>query len=201
MNDVKTLTPLIQKRTEGVQRYSFLLEQDYNDAVPDDRYTYVAAFATEESLVKQVNLTIDGHHLVLKSNQILDVPAGVYRLEIWEMIDDTIHAIFPSNRMLKFSINYNTYDLPNGTVSSLTLDEFERRFKKLAAQAATGTFESPKIKVGKTTTLSSEQPATVEMITNDDGTITINYGIPKGETWVPYINETDGKWHIRLKED
>lgn len=65
------------------------------------------------------------------SDQILDLPAGVYRLEIYEMINDAIHAIFPSDRDLKFNVLYNTLDLPTGKVSSLTLDEFIDQFNKI----------------------------------------------------------------------
>lgn len=201
MNDLKVYDTLVQKRTEGVQTYRFGCIQDGKPAIPNPDYHYKACFATQDSLARTVDMTIEDGLVHFDSNQIIDLPAGVYRLEVWEMASDVIHAIFPSDRQLKFTVKFNTYDLPNRKVSSLTLDEFEKRFKKLAGQAATGTFQSPKFKVGKTTTLSSEQPATVEMITNDDGTVTVNYGIPKGETWVPYVNEKDGKWHIRLKED
>lgn len=201
MNDVQALTPLIQKRSEGVQSYLFKCFQNGVPAMPNPDYQYKASFATQESLARTIDMVADGGQLRFDSDQIADLPAGVYRLEIWETINDAIHAIFPSDRQLKFTVKYNTYDLPGKTVSSLTLDYFEKKFESLANSIKTGGIEAPKFKVGKTTTLGSDQPATVEMITNDDGTVTINYGIPKGETWVPYINKDDGKWHIRLKED
>ena len=203
MNDVQALTPLVQKRTEGVQTYAFQIYCDGQPAIPDPMYTYKASFANQDSLIKTVELTIDGEKLVLRSDQILDLRAGLYRLEVWETVSDAIHAIFPSNRTLPFKVKYNVLDLPTGKVSSLTLDEFEVRFKKLANEIKTGTVESPNFKVGDVKTLDPDQPATVDMVTNDDGTVTINYGVPKGkpgETWEPYVN-ADGRWHIRLKED
>lgn len=201
MNDVKALSPLIQKRTEGVQRYIFQLRQDNIPSLPEEKYKYVACFATTDSLIKQVDMKISQGLLEFDSDQILDVPAGVYRLEIYEMINDAIHAIFPSDRDLKFTVLYNTMDLPNGTVSSLTLDEFRKQFEDLAKRISTGTFESPKFKAGEVTTVDPDQPASVEMTTADDGTVTINYHIPRGrdgDSWKPYISEDDGHWHIKL---
>lgn len=148
MNDIKALTPLVQKRTEGVQTYAFQIYCDGQPAIPDPKYTYKASFANQDSLIKTVELTIDGEKLVLRSDQILDLRAGLYRLEVWETVNDAIHAIFPSNRTLPFKVKYNVLDLPTGKVSSLTLDEFEVRFKKLANEIKTGTVESPNFKVG-----------------------------------------------------
>lgn len=201
MNDLKALSVLTQKRTEGVQTYLFQLMQDKRPALPESKYRYVASFATSESLVKQVDMTINQRLIEFNSDQILDLPAGVYRLEVYEIIDNVIHAIFPSNRDLKFTVLYNTMDLPNGTVSSLTLDEFRKQFEDLAKRISTGTFESPKFKSGEVTTVAPDQPASVEMITADDGTVTINYHIPRGrdgDSWKPYISEDDGHWHIKL---
>ena len=41
MNDVKALSPLIQKRTEGVQRYIFQLRQDNIPSLPEEKYKFV----------------------------------------------------------------------------------------------------------------------------------------------------------------
>lgn len=202
MNDVKALVPLVQKRTEGIQRYLFKCFQDQQEVIPDDRLTYIAKFATEDSLVKRVPMEITNGMLKFNSEQITDLAAGIYRLEIWEVKDDVIHSIYPSDRFLKFLVNYNVQDLPQGTVSSLTLDEFEKRFNDIAKNIKSGgTINTPKFNVGKTETVDSDQPASVEMIEQDDGTTVINFKIPKGadgKTWKPYIAD-DGYWHI--KED
>ena len=205
MNDVKPLSLLVQKRTEGVQKYRLSLTEDDVVAVPDERYKYSAVFSINGNMVKKIDLKIVETSLVqFDSKQIADLPAGVYRLEIWETVSDVIHAIFPSDRSLKFKVIENALDLPHKTVSSLTLDEFERRFDVLAKRFSAGQFENPRFKVGRTVTAEPGQPATVEMITSEDGSVVIvNYAIPKGEkgdTWEPYVAE-DGHWHIRLKED
>ena len=201
MNDVKALVPLVQKRTEGIQRYLFKCFQDQQEVIPDDRLTYIAKFATEDSLVKRVPMEITNGMLEFNSEQITDLAAGIYRLEIWEVKDDVIHSIYPSDRFLKFLVNYNVQDLPQGTVSSLTLDEFEKRFNDIAKNIKSGgTINTPKFNVGKTETVDSDQPASVEMIEQDDGTTVINFKIPKGadgKTWKPYIAD-DGNWHIKL---
>ena len=77
MNDIKALSPLIQKRTEGVQRYIFQLRQDNIPSLPEEKYKYVACFATTDSLIKQVDMKISQGLLEFDSDQILDVPAGV----------------------------------------------------------------------------------------------------------------------------
>ena len=203
MNDVRALSPLVQKRTEGVQVYTFQCYQDYQAVVPDSKYDYQASLSTEESLIKTVTMQVEDGQLSFQSDQILDVPAGVYRLEIWELIDGVIHAIYPSNRFLRFTVAANTRDLPQGTVSSLTLDEFEKRFKEYASKTVSG---DTKFVVGETKTADPDQPATVEMVTSLDGTITVNYVIPRGHdgkdgtTWKPYIGD-DGYWHIREQDN
>lgn len=203
MNDIAAIDELVQKRTEGVQVYRFALRQNNQIAYPDPKYHYMATFSNSESLVKKVEMKITENQFIqFDSDQLINLPAGVYKLEVYEMVSDAIHAIFPSDRTLRFQVVANTLDLPEGTVSSLTLDEFERRFNTIASRISTGTLAKPKLKVGTTKTVPADQPASVEMLTNDDGSITINYNIPKGkdgETWEPYIND-DGKWHILLKD-
>ena len=46
MNDLKALSELKQKRTEGVQTYLFQLMQNNRPAFPEDKYRYVSSFAT-----------------------------------------------------------------------------------------------------------------------------------------------------------
>lgn len=203
MNDLRAITPLIQKRTEGIQTYRVELLQDGAKVMPEGKYKYQVSFSTTDSLVKTIDAKIDDWMIEFDSDQILDLQAGVYRFEIWEMHDDAIHAIYPSDRQPRFSVEYNTRDLPTGKVSSMTLDMFERKFDKLANSIKTGTVEAPRFKVGQTTTVSPDQPASVEMVTNDDGTITFNYKIPRGQdgdTWEPYISKDDGHWHLKLKD-
>ncbi|MCD7130541.1 hypothetical protein LTY36_04965 [Limosilactobacillus agrestis] len=130
MNDVKVFDELIQKRTEGTQRFRFRLIRDNNTFSPDHNHQYQVSFATQKSLVKTVQMKIVGNDVQFDSGQLIDLPMGVYRLEIWEVINDQIHSIYPSDRMLKFTNKINANDLPVGTVSSLTLDEFIGQFKK-----------------------------------------------------------------------
>lgn len=196
MNSVEILTPLVQKRTEGVQKYFFLCYQDKQQVYPDDKYVYVASFANDTSLVKKVNCKINGSMLEFDSDQLEDLAAGVYRLELWETIKDTLHAIYPSDRYMTFTVLENTQDLPQGTVSTLTLDEFERRFKMLQ-----GSVGHPRFKIGEVLSVPATETPTVEMITQPDGTVIVNYKIPQGrtgDTWKPYIAD-DGHWHIKLQ--
>lgn len=130
MNDVRAVASLTQKRTEGVQVYPFVCYQDDVKVIPDNQHSYKAYFSTIESLVKTVDMSIKGDMVQFDSSQIRDLPAGIYRLEIWEVVDDVIHGIYPSDRPLKFTVKENAMDLPEGTVSSLTLDEFKRELEQ-----------------------------------------------------------------------
>ena len=149
MNDVKAFSALVQKRTEGVQNYIFQCLQDNNPVIPEDKYIYKASFATEDSLVKTIEMKIEDGLLVFNSKQILDLPAGTYRLELWEIVDDVIHAIYPSDRNLEFRVLSNPLDLPTGKVSSLTLDEFKKEFKRLIKTSSGGTGADVSIDVNK----------------------------------------------------
>lgn len=130
MNDLKALSELKQKRTEGIQKYLFRCYQGNQAMIPDEKLTYLAKFSTDTSLIKSVPIKANGEFLELDSDQILDLPAGIYHLEIWEVNDTVLHGIFPSNRFLKFVVEHNSQDLPEGKVSSLTLDEFIEQFKE-----------------------------------------------------------------------
>ena len=134
MNDVQPLSCLVQKRTEGMQVYRFQCLQDGKPVAPNPNNRYQVSLATQDSLVKTVDMQIEGTKLSFRSEQIFDVPAGLYKLEIWEIVNDKVHAIYPANRSLEFDVITNSRDLPSGTISSLTLDEFEKRLKQLAAQ-------------------------------------------------------------------
>lgn len=202
MNSIRPLHPLIQKRTEGIKTYQFMCFQDGIKVIPDNEHSYKAYFSTVESLVKVVDMKIDGSLLEFDSKQLKDLPAGNYRFEIWEVIDDVVHGIYPSDSSLKLTVKENLLDLPEGTVSSLTLDEFEKRFDEIAKNIESGgTVSNPKFQVGKTESVDSDQPASVDVLHRDDGTMVLNFKIPKGKdgkTWKPYIAD-DGYWHI--KED
>lgn len=132
MNDARAVVPLIQKRTEGIQVYPFVCYQNDVKVIPDAQHSYKAYFSTIESLVKTVDMKINGDFLEFSSKQILDLSAGIYKLEIWEIVDDKVHGIYPSSNVkkMKFTVVENALDLPQGTVSSLTLDEFKRELEQ-----------------------------------------------------------------------
>lgn len=149
MNNIVSLGPLTQKRTEGVQTYSFVLLRDNQTYKLVVEHKYEASFAVDGSLVKSVLMQANEDRLTFSSNQLLDLPAGDYQLEIREIIDDKIHAIYPSDRSLTFHIKQNNTDLPAGTVSSLTLDEFVSEFKRLIKTNSGGTGADVSIDVNK----------------------------------------------------
>ena len=149
MNDLLVKDDLIQKRTEGIQEYRFQCYRNNKIIAPNKNRSYKACFATRDSLVKTIDMQITETELEFRSAQLLDLPAGDYQLEIREIIDDKIHAIYPSDRSLTFHIKQNNTDLPTGTVSSLTLDEFVSEFKRLIKTSSGGTGADVSIDVNK----------------------------------------------------
>jgi len=150
MNDLLVKDDLIQKRTEGIQEYRFQCYQNNKVIAPNKSHSYKACFATSDSLIKIIDMQITEAELEFSSEQLLDLPAGDYQLEIREIIDDKIHAIYPSDRTLTFHIKQNNTDLPVGTVSSLTLDEFVSEFKRLVkVNSGSGTGANVSIDVNK----------------------------------------------------
>ncbi|TGY49844.1 hypothetical protein E5338_01140 [Limosilactobacillus reuteri] len=149
MNDLLVKDDLIQKRTEGIQEYRFQCYRNNKIIAPNKNRSYKACFATRDSLVKTIDMQITEAELEFRSAQLLDLPAGDYQLEIREIIDDKIHAIYPSDRSLTFHIKQNNTDLPTGTVSSLTLDEFVSEFKRLIKTSSGGTGADVSIDVNK----------------------------------------------------
>lgn len=131
MNNVIPLTSLVQKRTEGVQIYSFSLTRDGKKIPLDSSHKFQVSFSYKGSLVKTVDLAIVDGLVQFTSEQITELPSGMYRLEFWELVDDKVHAIYPADHTLSFVINDNSRDLPTGKVTSLTLDEFVKEFKRL----------------------------------------------------------------------
>lgn len=119
-----------QKRTDNLEKYLIQLIDDGKPTLLDQSVNYRAFITYNGSLVTPtgIELTIQDNQLVLDSAK-LDFPAGIYRFEIWAEKDGQ-RAIYPDTGMKRLVINANATDLPNGTVTSLTLDEFIEQFKE-----------------------------------------------------------------------
>lgn len=130
MREIK-IPNVSQKRTDNLERYLIQLIDDGKPTPLDKSVNYRAFITYDGSLVTPagIELTIQDNQLVLDSAK-LDLPAGIYRFEIWAEKDGQ-RAIYPDSGMKRLVINANATDLPNGTVTSLTLDEFVKEFKNL----------------------------------------------------------------------
>ena len=119
-----------QKRTDNLEKHLIQLVDDGKPTLLDQSVNYRAFITYNGSLVTPtgIELTIQDNQLVLDSAK-LDFPAGIYRFEIWAEKDGQ-RAIYPDTGMKRLVINANATDLPNGTVTSLTLDEFIEQFKE-----------------------------------------------------------------------
>ncbi|KRM81423.1 hypothetical protein FC35_GL000093 [Limosilactobacillus coleohominis DSM 14060] len=109
--------------------YCIELYDDESLTKPVDGYQYTAKLVHAGSLVKQQALTIVDDHLEMTSEE-LGLAASVYYFEVWAEKDNQ-RAIYPDEGMKRLVINPNAQDLPQGTVSSLTLDEFVKQFKQI----------------------------------------------------------------------
>ena len=130
MREIK-IPYVTQKRTDNLEKYLIQLIDDGKPTPLDQSVNYRAFITYDGSLVTPtgIELTIQDNQLVLDSAN-LDLPAGIYRFEIWAEKDGQ-RAIYPDTGMKRLVINANATDLPNGTVTSLTLDEFVKKFKNL----------------------------------------------------------------------
>lgn len=131
MREIK-IPYVTQKRTDNLEKYLIQLIDDGKPTLLDQSVNYRAFITYDGSLVTPtgIELTIQDNQLVLDSAK-LDFPAGIYRFEIWAEKDGQ-RAIYPDTGMKRLVINANAIDLPNGTVTSLTLDEFVKEFKEAA---------------------------------------------------------------------
>lgn len=131
MREIK-IPYVTQKRTDNLEKYLIQLIDDGKPTPLDKSVNYRAFITYDGSLVTPtgIELTIQDNQLVLDSAK-LDLPAGIYRFEIWAEKDGQ-RAIYPDTGMKRLVINANAIDLPNGTVTSLTLDEFVKEFKEAA---------------------------------------------------------------------
>lgn len=129
MREIK-IPYVTQKRTDNLEKYLIQLIDDGKPTLLDQSVNYRAFITYDGSLVTPtgIELTIQDNQLVLDSAK-LDLPAGIYRFEIWAEKDGQ-RAIYPDTGMKRLVINANAIDLPNGTVTSLTLDEFVKEFKE-----------------------------------------------------------------------
>lgn len=129
MREIK-IPYVTQKRTDNLEKYLIQLIDDGKPTLLDQSVNYRAFITYDGSLVTPtgIELTIQDNQLVLDSAK-LDFPAGIYRFEIWAEKDGQ-RAIYPDTGMKRLVINANATDLPNGTVTSLTLDEFIEQFKE-----------------------------------------------------------------------
>lgn len=129
MREIK-IPYVTQKRTDNLEKYLIQLIDDGKPTLLDRSVNYRAFITYDGSLVTPtgIELTIQDNQLVLDSAK-LDFPAGIYRFEIWAEKDGQ-RAIYPDTGMKRLVINANATDLPNGTVTSLTLDKFVKEFKE-----------------------------------------------------------------------
>lgn len=189
MNGLHPLTRLVQKRTEGIQKYPFHLLRDDKYVRPDLSHTYKAVFCNDESVIKIVELDADESTVTLDSLAITDLSTGIYYLEIWEEVNSKLHAIYPSKEKPPFYIYNNALDLPNGTVSSMTLDAFVAEFKKRVGQG------------GGSGSGSGTVDASIDL---DKRTITIGdttIDIPENVDLSPYLTKNDAGMAFAKKEE
>lgn len=88
----------------------------------------------DSGYLMDANATVDGGQAVITSGQLSQLPPGSYLLELWDTTTDGGTAIYPSNGFLKIQINENVAGLSGKIISSMTIDDFTKKFGDLSGQ-------------------------------------------------------------------
>ena len=104
-------------------------------------------------LTAPAQLVVGSNNVTFKTDELKDLPAGTYDLEVWTTLkDDGSKAIWPSQNALEFTIDRNADNLEGGKLTTITLDTFKEQLaeaiKEAKAQAKPGP-EGPQGKPGQ----------------------------------------------------
>ena len=145
-------------------------------------------------------ITQDGNQYCLPTNQLNKLPSGDYGMELWA--DDG--SIYPSAGFIPIRIHRNANNSLEQVDPTISIDEMIEDLHKAGLNVVFDKIEL----------LDSDQPGSITSSVHD-GKNHITLRIPRGlqgpegkqglrgekgndgATWQPYINQTDGHWHIK----
>lgn len=145
-------------------------------------------------------ITQDGNQYCLPTNQLNKLPSGAYGMELWA--DDG--SIYPSAGFIPIRIHRNANNSLEQVDPTISIDEMIEDLHKAGLNVVFDKIEL----------LDSDQSGSITSSVHD-GKNHITLRIPRGlqgpegkqglrgekgndgATWQPYINQTDGHWHIK----
>lgn len=90
-----------------------------------------AKIKNDSGYLLEVSARVKNNQAVITSGQLAKLPVGNYLLELWDTVDGGT-AIYPSYGFLRLQINENTTGISGGIVSSITVDDFTKKFSDLS---------------------------------------------------------------------
>lgn len=87
----------------------------------------------DSGYLMEVKANIENGQAVITSGQLAQLPPGTYLLELWNTVNGGT-AIYPSEGFVAIKINENVTSLSGKIISSMTVDDFVKKFDDLSQQ-------------------------------------------------------------------
>lgn len=95
---------------------------------PDDKATIHVDKDGAHVLDFDAQLVQGSNIVTFSSSELSSLPAGDYALEVWvDLAGESKQAIWPSEGMLKLTIDRNADSLEGGSITTITLDDFKKQ--------------------------------------------------------------------------
>ena len=86
----------------------------------------------DSGYLMEASASIENGQAVITSGQLAQLPPGSYLLELWNTVNGGT-AIYPSEGFLVIKINENVTSLSGKIISSMTVDDFVKKFDDLVS--------------------------------------------------------------------
>lgn len=177
--------------------------------VPNSSHSWSAKVAKEEEEEKYVGeypVQISGNEIILTSDRLVRLPRGTYLMELWENNNGKV-TIYPSADFIQFTIHKNATDTMGHVDPTTDINKIIDDLHKAGQN----------IKLGTVTTGAPGSSVIIRQRL-ENGQNLLDFTIPRGDKgdkgdkgdqgergfkgndgaiWQPYINETDGHWHVK----
>lgn len=100
----------------------------------DDQSELKVKIKDNNSYIKTIDVSADGKFVNLKSSDLSDLSVGKYDLELWEKKGNTT-IIYPDEGFLKLTINQNSTQASGNVVSTVALEDIEKKVAKMTDDA------------------------------------------------------------------
>lgn len=80
-------------------------------------------------------LIVGSNNVTISSEDLADIPAGSYGIELWVELDGKKTAIWPSDATLQLTIAKNADEVTGDTISTISLEQFKKEIDNKVADA------------------------------------------------------------------